>query len=245
MKQTILLYISLFLGTIAAFGMYKAEAEGAKYHLGRPPPIVTGLSNSLDVEPSQASIFVLSLRHTWVYKQSYDLFLNNSIYTEDEYFDLNRALIRDNISSSDTIYLHLAGNGGFISGMTYLVAVLKQTGATIIPVIDGNISSCHAVLALSFDKAPMIKSYGYAYFHAVSSTNEEENICRRRCLGEPPTDRGIDNYTKCVQDEKTMTNIDNDFFNQAMKKVLSEKEMANIKLGYEVIVPLSRLVKPN
>lgn len=173
---------------------------------------------------------------------SYHLYLSGSIGNSSAYTSLTPNLL--DMSDKDTIYLHLAGSGGSIEGMQYLQGVLKGSHSKVISVIDGEVDSAHAVLAIAFDKTIINAKDSTIFFHISSTTNEAENICHDFYKNDPfATDRGISAYDKCVMDTVTTYNCDNQVFLALVKPYLTAEEYNQLVKGYDIILPLNLFQK--
>jgi ATP-dependent protease ClpP protease subunit len=134
--------------------------------------------------------------------------------------------------SGDTVYIHLIGNGGLVSTTVQFYNVIKASKAKIVTVVEGDVYSAHAYIAMMGHKI-MIADYVLLLVHNSSAYGSVETICIDK-QGEE--DRTHDAYEKCVgyfnmhllQSDNIMTKL--------FSKVLTAKEMEKAKKGHDVII---------
>lgn len=103
-----------------------------------------------------------------------DIQLTTGIGSPADYYHIGTEL--RTISSDYTVRLHLSGYGGQVKGMNYLEAILKQTGAHVVSVVEGDVYSAHAFLSVIFDEIEVMGDYTMI-FHTGSHYNEVFNLC--------------------------------------------------------------------
>ncbi len=162
-----------------------------------------------------------------------NLYLSDTIGKAADYYTL-QPLIQD-LTPSDTVYIHVSGDGGIVQGSIYLLDIFHNSKAQIKTIVEGDVASCHAVLAMGLSKDVSFPADGFIYIHAVSSTNEAATYCK---ASPPGTDRGISLYTKCLEDTKAITDIYNRTMLRYLEKYLAKDELASVFAGHEVIIGL-------
>lgn len=115
----------------------------------------------------------------------------NSIYLSQiiTHVDAQRALIKklNTAKETDKIKLYISGFGGSIHTLKVLVSALQNTKAHVTVILEGDVYSAHAVLALCGDEL-QVNSFSSFMFHHSSALND---------LGRSKGyDRGIPNRDK-------------------------------------------------
>lgn len=103
--------------------------------------------------------------------------LEDSIGSIDNYFQIADEARK--IGPNYTIIVHLSGYGGHVKGMRYLESTLKQTGAHIVSVVEGDVYSAHAYLAVAFDELRVTGDYAML-FHTGSLYKQAYTNCMKQ-----------------------------------------------------------------
>lgn len=158
-----------------------------------------------------------------------DLYLSATIEEPNFYWNVSRE-IRP-LNPQDTLMIHLAGNGGSVEGLIYLLNAIKYSKVKTIGSLEGSVASAHTALLISCDEIKLAGN-GYLLFHAISWLNMTEDICAQRT----GKDRGIANYTKCVENSKTIGSYYASIFDKYSTKYLTKEEIKKYYEGHDIIL---------
>ncbi len=192
-------------------------------------------SNRLDIETNDFRIKCNSSFKVSSYNTC-NLYLSEEIGSAKNYMSMSPVI--SSLGKGDSIYLHLAGDGGRVDGVLYLQALLKQSGAYVTSLVDGSVYSGHAFLSIAFDRT-IVNSHGVIMFHNSSTTNEEDNICTPRPGSSGfETDRGVSIHDKCLKNIKAEYNIQNNYIYNISEKYLTPYEFRDLKNGWDIFLDL-------
>lgn len=167
--------------------------------------------------------------------QTYQIYFNDTIGPAQEYITIGRFI--DAAKPGDVVYLHVAGYGGRINGLVYLMNKIERCKGKVVAIVDGDIMSAHAALALAADEIQLPK-YGVVLFHASSSTH----MAAVDCLSEMgKLDRGRNAYIQCINISHAMTKVYNKVVMKAYSKALSKKEIDNLLDGATITIGMDEL----
>ena len=159
------------------------------------------------------------------------------------YYELGKLI--ETLKEGDVIRINVNGPGGRVDGLGYLYNKIKASKGKVIMVVDGDVASADAAIALSSDYI-VLPAQAYWLFHAASSTNMTEQICTSS-KGE--LDRGKDAYSVCVKYMNEITNIYNKLMVRTYEKVLTKEEIASLLKGETIVLSndevKERLLKNN
>lgn len=201
--------------------------------------------SKLDKEIVFICVFLLSLvaitmfacfKNTVFVGKSYDIYVLTDIRHEEFYKKQHSVLM--SATENDTVYVHLAGSGGFIDGMVFLQNAMLASKAEVIAVVDGSVSSAHAVLAVT-PKRIIINGETLVLLHGPSTMNMTERNCAQSGVG---YDRGLLISEKCYEDSPKI-----DFFVQkVMRKyvapILTVDELKLYQQGHNIILSQSLFI---
>lgn len=168
--------------------------------------------------------------------QTCELYLIGNIEGPSDYLGLYKAL--KPLRSTDTLQIHLAGDGGRGDGLLYLLNMLKLSPVKKVVYIDGTVISAHAALATSFG-TPVIIGEGFILFHNISGSGDPNVTCSEIS----GLDRGLPKFLKCVEDTKKIADIYNKNIRAAVQEKLTKEELKQFDLGYDVILDLQEFKK--
>jgi len=101
------------------------------------------------------------------------IYLQDSIVAVDHYIELAQKLGK--VPSNSNIVLHLAGSGGYLEGMQYIISRLRDLKLHTTVVVDGNLSDEHAFLSLAFNNIRTTGIYSVKFkIREVSKRIERE-----------------------------------------------------------------------
>jgi ATP-dependent protease ClpP protease subunit len=158
-----------------------------------------------------------------------DLYLDESIKDPQDYILVTKEIRR--LTESDTLTLHLAGNGGSGAGLVYLLNAIRYSKVYTIGSLEGSVASAHTILLVAADEI-QINGDGYLLFHSISSSNMIEDIC----VNTTGKDRGIAMYTKCVEDLTKQQDFYGKLINPLNTKYLTPDEIKQYETGHDVII---------
>ncbi len=158
----------------------------------------------------------------WFLGKVYDIRMNNEIKKSDLYKDVFTVL--ETATKNDLIRFHLNGYGGDAQTMIVLINKVRETEATTIMYVEGDVYSAHAFLALSGNYIVM-SMYSFMMFHTIS-------IYGYDCSKVLGTDRTVSKALKCEQYLAVMVNQANQIIDSL--KYLTEEEKNYIKAGGDV-----------
>ena len=164
-------------------------------------------------------------------KQRCDVYLLSQIQAPSDYQDLAKTLSK--LTTNDTVYLHLAGPGGQGDGLVFLVNAITSTKAHIISQIDGSVASADAVLDV------IINGDAYIWFHNISLSN----MVNETCESEQGRDRGVAQYTKCMEDMPKLVSFYNSVINRYVYPLLTKEERVLYDQGHDIIIDGKELRK--
>lgn len=167
-----------------------------------------------------------------VFNTNCNLTLSNAIGRPSDYSGMQMAL--SHLTARDSVDVHLAGNGGIIDGAVYILGVMHNLKAPVRTIVDGNVASCHSLLAMGISKDVYFPNDGFIFLHLSSATNEWGKFCDERDKFQ--TDRGINAYEKCVSNVKAETAIDNRVMLEYVKKYLTKSELNSIMEGNDLFI---------
>lgn len=101
----------------------------------------------------------------------------------------------DGLRSKDEVIWHLVGNGGQIRTMIQIINVMKSNPARDITIVEGDVYSAHAMIAMSGDEI-IIRENTMFLFHHSSAYSETDSICSRY---KDQKDRGVSMVKKCKE----------------------------------------------
>ena len=159
-----------------------------------------------------------------------DVYIPEMIYSPNKFLVLFAVL--DGLTSSNTVYVHLNGPGGDASAAVQIIFHIKNTKAKTIAVIEGQVASAHAMIAMSTNEIIIGKNTSFV-FHTVSSWNSEGEYC-----GDVKgrKDRGQDAYKKCLQNLKFDNIMYDKILLDLIDKSLTKSEIKQIHDGFEVSI---------
>lgn len=136
----------------------------------------------------------------------------------------------------DIVYLHLSGPGGQGDGLVYLVNAIRNSKAKVVSMIDGSVASADAVLAV-MNKDVIITGDAYIWFHNISLSN----MVNETCESEQGRDRGIAQYTKCMENTPKLVAFYNSVINQYVYPLLTKEERVLYDQGHDIIIDSKEL----
>lgn len=151
------------------------------------------------------------------------------------------AKILQEAKSNDVIRFHIAGYGGEVDTVYYLIDNIKQSKAKVIMIVEAPSYSGHAYLATQGSKLVMAP-YSLLMFHIDSAYNIDcsqpivKNPEDKEDTGYDPKgkDRGITNQESCqnLKDQKLI------MINKLINNIsfLTQKEKQDIEQGKEVYI---------
>lgn len=122
-----------------------------------------------------------------IYSKITDIRLNDTIAGENTVKNIVEVL--KEAHKGDVVIFHLAGYGGEVETVYYIVNNIKSSKAHVIMSVEAPVYSGHAYLAVSGDELIMAP-YTYLMFHTVS-------IYGQNCNSEKGTDRTVSNIEHC------------------------------------------------
>ncbi len=156
--------------------------------------------------------------------------LTTEITKPEDYQEVLQVLT--DASRFDTVTFYFIGGGGQGSSMIQIINALKITKAYTVSVVQGDVQSAHAGIAIATNKLE-VGDYLFFMFHRSSLYGNEKEFCDRF---KGKKDRTQDLEAKCWNTVKAMTKIDNDITDKLYSKYLTKDEMHQVKNGYDVIV---------
>lgn len=169
-------------------------------------------------------------------KSECHIYLTDEIKGPDYYIEQYKVLAK--AKATDVVYIHLAGPGGQGDGLVYLINAIKSSKAKVVSVVDGNIASADAVLAI-VNKDYIINGDVQVLFHSISTTGMTEEICRNQS----GSDRGLSTYSKCIEDLPKMTDFYNSVINKYVLPLLTTRERTDYLNGHDIIIDGKELKK--
>lgn len=146
------------------------------------------------------------------------------------YLDMFEEL--DKANETYTIYLHLQGNGGLISTLNQMLNVLWNTKAKTVAVVEGQVYSAHAALAVSMDELRVGNGATFL-FHRSSLYGLTEAVCVAR---DGTTDRTVDAGKKCREYVTRHLLMDEAMVYSLYNRVLSPEQIVKVLQGEDVIL---------
>lgn len=154
----------------------------------------------------------------------YDIRLNDEIGGENTVKGITTALMQ--AESGDVINFHLAGYGGQVETVLYLINNIHATKGTVNMIVESNVYSGHAYLALQGKTLTMLP-HTFLMFHTSSAYGEN-------CNKEKGLDRGVSKKLKCEQFLKIHLRQTNEVI--AAMPILTDKEKFDIMTGQDVYI---------
>jgi Protease subunit of ATP-dependent Clp proteases len=165
------------------------------------------------------------------------LIMSQSIAETSEYLKLGTT-IRE-MPSNIRIDVYLDGYGGDILGMLYLCNSIKYSKAEIVGHVVGPVYSAHAMLLFSF-KEIVIDDDAFLMLHrpAIFDPKKKEYILTNNdvCDDVKGLDRGKSMRDKCILQNNAINKMYNKFFEEHIKKFLTEDELSRYQEGYDVYI---------
>lgn len=217
----------LILTKVITFGLIFFMIAGSGYYVVQkvvsniyPKLLMLNMSN---VEP-------YTITCTETLSRVCDVRLSSVIVGNEKYRKLNDILIQAN--ARNTVRFRLAGNGGRISTLIQLMNSIKETKAKTIMIVEGDVYSAHAMLALSGDQI-IIKENVMFLFHHSSALNTD--ACDQ--YDKDSKDRGISMQQKCRNFVKNHLTIFQKYLINSLQHVLTKQEMKDMLEGHDIIIP--------
>jgi len=143
----------------------------------------------------------------------------------------------DSRTSKDMVIMDMQGPGGYAVTMHLLSLVFQETKATLTIVVTGNVSSAHAILAVSGD---LLEANPQAQFmfHLPWLAKEDKDgkfigadyFCREGSESQKPLDKS---YCDGVRD----------FYTNNFKHLFNDFEYDKLMKGYDVYIPAPTIVE--
>lgn len=158
-----------------------------------------------------------------------NIWLSNSIDDVEKYSTLLQFIA--SAERGDVLRIYLAGNGGLVNTYKIIANTIKQSKATSVAIVVGNVYSAHAFLALSMDNI-IIGDNVVFLFHRSSLYGMGDMVCRRQT----GLDRTVSKEKKCVQFISKLLESDKQFVSNILAKVLTRDEILDILKGEDLIL---------
>lgn len=195
------------------------------------------------------------------------VYIEEHLYSPGTYLHISKQL-NDLEEKPETIYVHLAGEGGDLKGAKYIAAILKATGVRVVAQIEGDIENEHALLALMIGNLQVIPPNALMILRTVKEYNEANRVCREELFKNQefekyhrkemvrqtaedykeefqlflkettPTIRGHDAYTRCIEATDREAILNHQMLTELVRPYLPLKVLNRFKDGVEVIVQL-------
>lgn len=156
--------------------------------------------------------------------------LTTEIKEQENYQEVLQLLA--DASRFDTVTFYLSGGGGRGDSMIALLNAIKDTKAHTVAVVQGDVQSAHAALAISMNELK-VGDFLFFMFHRSSLYGQEKTFCDR---AKGQTDRTQDLEAKCYNTIAVMTEIDNSITAKLYSKYLTKVEQDKVTAGYDVII---------
>ena len=171
-----------------------------------------------------------------IFSQTCHIRLDTGIKSPEVYQEMLHVI--NTAKSGDTIYLHLIGNGGLVSSTVQINNVIKQSKAKIITVVEGDVYSVHAFIALMGDEVKIGEGVVFL-FHITSAYGQYEEYCANMFIkpdGTHVKDRTQSSYVKCMDFYRLHVYQNQALAIKLFSKVLTETEMYNVLHGHDIIL---------
>jgi ATP-dependent protease ClpP protease subunit len=129
-------------------------------------------------------------------------------------------------NKTDTIIFHIAGIGGEVETVQYIINNVKESEAYIIMIVEAPSYSAHAYLAASGDKLKMLPGT-YLMFHTSSAYGQD-------CKKYTGQDRKVSNMEHCERFMKAHLTLLHQFLKSISFLTLAEKQ--EITSGHSVYI---------
>lgn len=156
--------------------------------------------------------------------------LTTSITTPEDYQEVLEVL--SDAGRLDTITFYLHGGGGQGDSMVALINGIKATKAHTVAVVQGDVQSAHAALAISMDEMQVGDNL-FFMFHRSSLYGKDKEICDQY---KDKTDRTQSLEDKCKAVMAAQTNIDVAIAKVLYSRYLTDAEVARVLAGNDVII---------
>ncbi len=134
--------------------------------------------------------------------------------------------ILQDADENDTVIFHIAGNGGEVDTVMYLISNVKASKARTVMIVEGPSYSGHAYLAAAGDELRVLQ-YGFMMFHTSSAYGKD-------CSKEKGFDRTVPNKIHCQAFLDNHLKETTAFLNTVTFLTTLEKEL--IESGYDVYI---------
>lgn len=159
-----------------------------------------------------------------------------NIGTPEEYVDVVNLY---NVASPSTkIRLHLAGDGGIMTGLMVLYDAIQKSKAQTTSIIMDDVASADAVLGIA-SKHLEISKYAVFMFHRSSIYGTDPGPLCASEIGQ--TDRTQDAHQKCLDAYNTLIQKDEKFFVDLLKSLLPENKFNDVMSGHDVNIPATEV----
>lgn len=199
-------YVALLAMALLVLGLPTVHFE---HHLNLP---------SLD-KYEIVSHFKLS---SHVYNRVTDIRLNDTIAGENTV--KNIVTVLKDAYEGDVVIFHLAGYGGEVETVYYIVNNIKLSKAHVIMSVESPVYSGHAYLAVSGDELIMAP-YTYLMFHTVS-------VYGMDCNTQTGTDRTVSNVEHCQKMYDNVMGLAQKFI--INMPILKASEKIDVLTGHDV-----------
>ena len=159
-----------------------------------------------------------------------DLFLGPVIGSDDNYVKLFEQLPL--LPAKTVLVVHLAGRGGLVSSMDRLISALRTTKAQVIGLVEGEVASAHATLAISIPKL-YSNPHTLFMFHKPALQNGVtiKQVCSEY---KGQKDRGIDVELKCLNDMEAHIEAGTAHILELLDGKLTKEEIQKFKQGHDI-----------
>ena len=163
------------------------------------------------------------------------LHLSNRIEFEENYKLLFIGLSK--LTPRHQLTVHLAGQGGVGSTMSRLINIIEASGAQTIALVEGDVASAHAFIAVAMDKVYSAPENIFL-FHIPAYRASVEELCAD---DKGKTDRGQDKEIKCRQYYSATLLQAVKLTVRLTKNYLTAEQMREMLKGYDIILTAREL----
>ena len=141
--------------------------------------------------------------------------------------------------------VYLSGNGGSVNSLLLLVNTMRHSPTKFIGIVNGKVSSAHAVLAMNMDKLIVTNENILFLFHRPAYLENGEYVLLSKICESIPVwkkDRSRSARDKCSSYITKYERSANKVAMDKTFKAMSEKQLKRYMKGWDIVLPYKEIL---
>lgn len=170
-----------------------------------------------------------------------DLFLGKKIEDVEQYEDLLQQI--STMQPQIILIVHLAGVGGSVETLNRLSSAFHATRAQVYGMVEGDVASAHAMLAMKLRPKLYANPFLIFLFHKPALENGKTiaQACEKYLNLK---DRGLSLKDKCIKELSKQLEVATEEIIQEVKEFLTPQEQEQLRQGYDILKTAKELNIP-